>query len=53
MVVMEILKLISAMNYIMKPRKLVASGMKSTFLSEFKIMASWLSIASMALVRSY
>jgi len=40
MVVREILKLISAMNYIMNPRKLVVSGMKSTFLSEFKIMAS-------------
>ena len=40
MVVREILKLISAMYWIMKPRKLVASGMKSTFLSEFRITAS-------------
>ena len=52
-VVKEILKLISGMNWIMKPRKGVAWGKKSTFLSLSKIVLSLLSIFSMAPVRSY
>jgi hypothetical protein len=52
MVVREILKLISGMYWIMKPKKLVAKGRKSIFLSLDKTEYSLLSIASIELVRS-
>lgn len=49
----EILKLISGIYWIIKPRNAVAYGMKSTFLSLNKITFSLLSIASIAFVLSY
>lgn len=49
----EILKLISAINYIMNPRKVVAYGIKSSFLSVFNVIFNLLSIASIAFVLSF
>ena len=53
MVVREILKFISGMYWRMKPRKLVAYGRNSIFLSAISAEWSWLSMASIELVLSY